>query len=43
MPDVQARVRNAKREEAGFPPHIIAGALLLVTGNFVLAFNWLAG
>jgi hypothetical protein len=40
---VQARLRKAKREEAGFPPHIIAGTLVLVTGNFVLMLNWLGG
>ena len=28
MPDVKERLKNAKREEAGFPPHIIAGTLL---------------
>jgi hypothetical protein len=43
IPDVQARLRKAKREEAGFPPHIIAGTLVLVTGNFVLMLNWLGG
>ena len=43
MPDVKQRLRDAKREEAGFPPHIIAGTLLFVTGNFVMVLNWLGG
>lgn len=43
VPDIASRLRNAKRDEAGFPPHMIAGALALVAGNFVLAFSWLAG
>lgn len=43
MPDVKERLKNAKREEAGFPPHIIAGTLLFVTGNFVMVLNWLGG
>ena len=37
------RLRNAKKEEPGMPPHIIAGTLVLVTGNFILALNWLGG
>jgi DnaJ-class molecular chaperone len=43
VPDMRARLRNAKKEEAGFPPHIIAGTVLLVTGNFILALRWLGG
>lgn len=43
VPDVRARLRNAKREEPGMPPHIIAGTLLFVTGNFIMAINWLGG
>ena len=43
VPDVQARLRKAKREEPGMPPHIIAGTLVLLTGNFILALNWLGG
>jgi len=43
VPDVRARLRNAKKEEAGFPPHIIAGTLLFVTGNFIMVLNWLGG
>lgn len=43
VPDVAERLKNAKREEPGFPPHIIAGALVLVTGNFILMLNWLGG
>ena len=43
IPDVQTRLRSAKREEAGFPPHIIAGTLAFVTGNFILMLNWLGG
>ncbi len=43
MPDIAQQLRNAKREEPGFPRHLIAGGVLLVTANFVLAFNWLAG
>ena len=43
VPDVQERLRKAKREEPGMPPHIIAGALLLVTGNFIAMLNWLGG
>ena len=43
VPDVAARLRNAKKEEAGFPRHIIAGTLLFVTGNFILVLNWLGG
>jgi len=43
VPDMRARLRNAKREDAGFPPHIIAGTLLFVTGNFVMVVNWLGG
>ena len=43
VPNVQERLRKAKREEPGMPPHIIAGALILVTGNFIAALNWLGG
>ena len=43
VPDVKERLRNSKREEAGFPPHIIAGTLAFVTGNFILVVNWLGG
>lgn len=43
VPDVAARLREAKRAEPGFPPHIIAGALSLVVANFVLVFSWLGG
>jgi len=43
VPDVQARLRKAKREEPGMPPHIIAGTVLLLTGNFILMLNWLGG
>ena len=43
LTDVQTRLRSAKREEAGFPPHIIAGTLAFVTGNFILMLNWLGG
>ena len=43
VPDVQQRLRNAKREEPGMPPHIIAGTLLFVTGNFIMVLNWLGG
>lgn len=43
VPDMRARLRDAKKEEPGMPPHIIAGTLLLVTGNFILVVNWLGG
>lgn len=43
MPDMRERLRNAKKEEPGFSPHALAGILALVTGNFVLAFHFLAG
>ena len=43
VPDMAARIRKAKKEEAGFPPHIIAGTLAFVTGNFLLVMNWLGG
>ena len=43
IPNVQERLRKAKREEPGMPPHIIAGTLVLLTGNFILALNWLGG
>lgn len=43
VPDVKARLRNAKREDPGMPPHIIAGTLLFVTGNFIMVVNWLGG
>jgi len=43
VPDVRARLRNAKREDPGFPKHIIAGTLLFVTGNFIMIINWLGG
>ena len=43
MPDIKAKIKNAKKEEPGFPPHIIAGALLIVTGNFIMVLNWLGG
>ena len=43
VPDMRARLRDAKKEEPGMPPHIIAGTLLLVTGNFILVINWLGG
>ena len=41
--DVAQELRDAKQEEAGFPPHIIAGTLLFVTGNFIMVLNWLGG
>ena len=43
VPDVASRLRNAKREEPGMPPHIIAGTLAFVTGNFIMVINWLGG
>ena len=43
VPDMRARLRNAKKEEAGMPPYIIAGTLAFVTGNFILVINWAAG
>lgn len=43
VPDVQARLRNAKKEEPGFSPHALAGILVLVTANFVFAMKFLAG
>ena len=43
VPDVRARVRNAKREDPGFPRGMVAGALLLVVGNMVLVLNWVGG
>ena len=43
VPNVAERLRNAKREEPGMPPHIIAGTLALVTGNFVAVLYWLGG
>ena len=43
VPDVQERLRKATREEPGMPPHIIAGTLLFVTGNFIMVLNWLGG
>ena len=43
VPDMRARLRDAKKEEPGMPPHIIAGTLLFVTGNFILVVNWLGG
>jgi DnaJ-class molecular chaperone len=43
VPNVQERLRNAKKEEPGMPPHIIAATLLFVTGNFVMVLSWLGG
>ena len=43
VPNVAERLRNAKREEPGMPPHIIAGTLLFLTGNFVMILNWVGG
>lgn len=42
-PDMASRLRKARREEPGLPPHVLVGSLLLLTANFVLAFQWLAG
>ena len=39
----QARLKEAKLEEPGFPRHIIAGAFVIVTGNFIMMLNWLGG
>mmetsp|Transcript_1381 Transcript_1381/g.3905 ORF Transcript_1381/g.3905 Transcript_1381/m.3905 type:complete len:191 (+) Transcript_1381:12-584(+) len=43
VPDMRARLRNAKKEEPGMPPYIIAGTLAFVTGNFIMVVNWLGG
>ena len=43
VPDMAALLRNAKKEEPGMPPHIIAGTLLFITGNFIMILNWLGG
>ena len=43
VPDVGERLRNARKEEAGMPPHIIAGTVLFLTGNFIMVLNWLGG
>jgi len=43
VPNLQDRIRSQKTEEPTFSKHMMAGSLLLVTGNFVLIFHWLAG
>ena len=43
VPDVGERLRNARKEEAGMPPHIIAGTVLFLTGNFIMVLNSLGG
>jgi len=41
--NVQERLRSGKREEPSSGRGLVAGACVLVTVNFVLAFQLLAG
>ncbi len=41
--NVQERIRNAKREEPSTSRGMLAGALVLITGNFYIFFHVLAG
>ena len=41
--NVQERMRNAKREEPSTSRGMMAGALVLITGNFVFFLHMLAG
>lgn len=43
IPDVQARLRNAKKEDPKASQHVVAGTLAFLTLNFILCINWLAG
>ena len=43
VPDMKARIKAAQKEEPGMPPHIIAGTLFFITGNFIMVLNWLGG